>query len=341
MGKRALVGGQMRLMGRLEGDFEGNKLVLGKYSVHGWLTLEEDSVSWKGGRNGQFGVKEAYNLLITPNDISFPKNCIWVDRVPTKVAFFRLGGYVGEGTSNSLVLSSNRKWTASYVVIIGLGGVGSHAASMLLRSGVGRLLLVDFDQVSSLYSFLFLLAFYCWIYLLVLYLHVMDNSHCPIHRVWNLISLVYGHLSSSSALRHNLGHGNFMEAYTSSVLSSVPDMSFIAELETKVDFKVSSCLSQAIVANLDRERNAKAIVVMPLSSRHHTNTIRHLCLHLATDVAPHKDRVMPLLQDKLSLTDLVALIFALHHCCTIEIASQLSSLPCTPVFKPSLQLQLA
>ncbi|XP_044478351.1 tRNA threonylcarbamoyladenosine dehydratase-like isoform X2 [Mangifera indica] len=41
-----------------------------------------------------------------------------------------------------------QKVTASYVVVIGLGGVGSHAASMLLRSGVGRLLLVDFDQVS-------------------------------------------------------------------------------------------------------------------------------------------------------------------------------------------------
>lgn len=33
-------------------------------------------------------------------------------------------------------------------MVIGLGGVGSHAASMLLRSGVGKLLLVDFDQVS-------------------------------------------------------------------------------------------------------------------------------------------------------------------------------------------------
>ncbi|XP_076951441.1 uncharacterized protein LOC143624790 [Bidens hawaiensis] len=41
-----------------------------------------------------------------------------------------------------------QKVTKSYVVVIGLGGVGSHAASMLLRSGVGRLLLVDFDQVS-------------------------------------------------------------------------------------------------------------------------------------------------------------------------------------------------
>ncbi|XP_010655099.1 tRNA threonylcarbamoyladenosine dehydratase isoform X3 [Vitis vinifera] len=45
-------------------------------------------------------------------------------------------------------LEFQQKVTASYVVIIGLGGVGSHAASMLLRSGVGRLLLVDFDQVS-------------------------------------------------------------------------------------------------------------------------------------------------------------------------------------------------
>ena len=52
------------------------------------LTLEEDSVTWKGGRNGKFGVKEVHRLLITPNDISFQKNCIWVDRVPTKVVFF-------------------------------------------------------------------------------------------------------------------------------------------------------------------------------------------------------------------------------------------------------------
>lgn len=44
-------------------------------------------------------------------------------------------------------LKSQQKVTASYVVVIGLGGVGSHAASMLLRSGVGRLLLVDFDQM--------------------------------------------------------------------------------------------------------------------------------------------------------------------------------------------------
>lgn len=33
----------------------------------------------------------------------------------------------------------------SYVVVVGCGGVGSWCATMLLRSGVGRLLLIDFD----------------------------------------------------------------------------------------------------------------------------------------------------------------------------------------------------
>ncbi|KAK9844214.1 hypothetical protein WJX81_008230 [Elliptochloris bilobata] len=36
----------------------------------------------------------------------------------------------------------------AFVVVVGLGGVGSHAAHMLLRSGVGRLRLIDFDQVT-------------------------------------------------------------------------------------------------------------------------------------------------------------------------------------------------
>lgn len=37
----------------------------------------------------------------------------------------------------------------SFVVVVGLGGVGSHAAAMLLRCGVGKLRLIDFDQVTS------------------------------------------------------------------------------------------------------------------------------------------------------------------------------------------------
>ncbi|RVW56866.1 hypothetical protein CK203_078579 [Vitis vinifera] len=52
------------------------------------ITLEEDSVSWKGGKNGKFGVKKAYNLLISPSVSMFPKNGIWVENVPTKLVFF-------------------------------------------------------------------------------------------------------------------------------------------------------------------------------------------------------------------------------------------------------------
>jgi tRNA threonylcarbamoyladenosine dehydratase len=38
----------------------------------------------------------------------------------------------------------------SYVIIIGLGGVGAHAAHLLLRSGIGRLRLIDFDQARAI-----------------------------------------------------------------------------------------------------------------------------------------------------------------------------------------------
>ncbi|RVX19182.1 Transposon TX1 uncharacterized 149 kDa protein [Vitis vinifera] len=36
---------------------------------------------WKGGRNGQFKIKEVYSLLVNPNDTAFPSWCIWVDRL--------------------------------------------------------------------------------------------------------------------------------------------------------------------------------------------------------------------------------------------------------------------
>ncbi|KAJ9704889.1 hypothetical protein PVL29_003101 [Vitis rotundifolia] len=52
------------------------------------ITLEEDSIFWKGGGSGIFGVKDAYLLLVAPIDIAFPKKNIWVDKVPTKAAFF-------------------------------------------------------------------------------------------------------------------------------------------------------------------------------------------------------------------------------------------------------------
>ena len=52
------------------------------------ISLEEDSVLWKGGGHGKFGVKDAYNVLVVPNACAFPTKCIWVDKVPTKAAFF-------------------------------------------------------------------------------------------------------------------------------------------------------------------------------------------------------------------------------------------------------------
>ena len=36
----------------------------------------------------------------------------------------------------------------AYVCVVGVGGVGSHAAHMLARAGVARLRLIDFDQVT-------------------------------------------------------------------------------------------------------------------------------------------------------------------------------------------------
>ncbi|KAJ3088605.1 hypothetical protein HK100_007993 [Physocladia obscura] len=36
----------------------------------------------------------------------------------------------------------------AFVIVVGLGGVGSHAVHMLARAGVGRIRVIDFDQVS-------------------------------------------------------------------------------------------------------------------------------------------------------------------------------------------------
>lgn len=41
-----------------------------------------------------------------------------------------------------------KKLRDSFVVVVGLGGVGSHCAAALARSGVGRIRVVDFDQVT-------------------------------------------------------------------------------------------------------------------------------------------------------------------------------------------------
>jgi tRNA A37 threonylcarbamoyladenosine dehydratase len=53
--------------------------------------------------------------------------------------FDRMGRLVGDAKMQTLM--------SSHVMVIGLGGVGSWAAEMILRSGVGELTFVDFDEI--------------------------------------------------------------------------------------------------------------------------------------------------------------------------------------------------
>ena len=63
----------------------GNLLVeLRDYSVN----LEDDSVFWKKGEDVLFKVKKAYNVLVNSQGLDFPHSNVWVDKVPTKIAFF-------------------------------------------------------------------------------------------------------------------------------------------------------------------------------------------------------------------------------------------------------------
>ena len=52
------------------------------------VTVEEDSVFWKEGEDGLFKVKKAYSVLANTEGAEFPHSNVWVDRVPTKIAFF-------------------------------------------------------------------------------------------------------------------------------------------------------------------------------------------------------------------------------------------------------------
>ncbi|RVX04845.1 LINE-1 retrotransposable element ORF2 protein [Vitis vinifera] len=59
------------------------------------ISQEEDSVLWKGGGQGTFGVREAYNLLVIPNALAVPLDAFGWTRSHLKLLFL-LGGYVGE-----------------------------------------------------------------------------------------------------------------------------------------------------------------------------------------------------------------------------------------------------
>ncbi|RVW13630.1 LINE-1 reverse transcriptase-like [Vitis vinifera] len=62
-----------------------------KFWIDQWdfrISSEEDAVLWKGGGHGKYGVKVAYNMLAVTNACTFLTKCVWVDKVPTKAAFF-------------------------------------------------------------------------------------------------------------------------------------------------------------------------------------------------------------------------------------------------------------
>nr|CAN82775.1 hypothetical protein VITISV_000481 [Vitis vinifera] len=54
----------------LQDNFRGGRCALGR------------------GGHGKYGVKVAYNVLAVINACAFPAKCVWVDKVPTKAAFF-------------------------------------------------------------------------------------------------------------------------------------------------------------------------------------------------------------------------------------------------------------
>lgn len=60
------------------------------------------------------------------------------------------GGLAGWQERSEILLGSSglERLRGAFVAVIGLGGVGAYAAEMLVRAGVGRLLLLDSDRVS-------------------------------------------------------------------------------------------------------------------------------------------------------------------------------------------------
>ncbi|RVW23140.1 hypothetical protein CK203_090251 [Vitis vinifera] len=59
------------------------------------ISQVEDSMVWKGGGQGTFGVRHAYNLLVTPNTLAFRLDEFGWTRSQLKLSFL-LGRLCGE-----------------------------------------------------------------------------------------------------------------------------------------------------------------------------------------------------------------------------------------------------
>eukprot|EP00002_Diphylleia_rotans_P029370 TRINITY_DN5980_c0_g1_i1.p1 TRINITY_DN5980_c0_g1~~TRINITY_DN5980_c0_g1_i1.p1 ORF type:complete len:450 (-),score=107.59 TRINITY_DN5980_c0_g1_i1:189-1538(-) len=83
---------------------------------------------------------EAQGLQKTLNPPSLRNIDADADEEIMKEQLIRNASFMGE--------ENMRKIRGSFVIVVGVGGVGSHAAMMLARSGVGKLRFIDFDEVT-------------------------------------------------------------------------------------------------------------------------------------------------------------------------------------------------
>ena len=65
-----------------------------------WLKriIDMEHLFWTG-QNGKFSVKALYSTLESESTIPFPASVIWNSWVPSKLGFFRMGGFLGKGAN--------------------------------------------------------------------------------------------------------------------------------------------------------------------------------------------------------------------------------------------------
>ncbi|RVX23098.1 putative ribonuclease H protein [Vitis vinifera] len=79
------------------------------------VSMEEDSVFWRGGADGLFKVKEAYRVLINADEAVFPHSNVWVAKVPTKIIFFAWEATWGKWVFPNSVKEVLSSWKGSFV----------------------------------------------------------------------------------------------------------------------------------------------------------------------------------------------------------------------------------
>jgi len=112
------------------------------YIINNNISNNSDNSSSSNNSNNSKKHKKS-STIDNKNTTSDDKNDSHKNNIPQYVKeeiFSRIQSFFGDSNFNKIKDSN--------VIVVGLGGVGSHAAHMLVRSGVGNLRLIDFDQVT-------------------------------------------------------------------------------------------------------------------------------------------------------------------------------------------------